>query len=665
MNTPSEPHVMEGPAEPSPDQTLEALRESEERYRRLVELCPDGVLVQSNGRIAFVNLTGTALLGAERPQSLVGALLLELIHPDLRDETEARLAELDGGRRVGVFETRIVRLDGGVLDVEVAATPFPHQGKPAAQIVIRDVTGRKDAEAALRRQSEFIRAITDSMGEGLYVIDRSGRVSFMNPASERLLGWTREELLHRDLHQMTHYRKPDGAPLARSECALHQAMDSGATIRREDSFIRKDGSILPASAISSPLTSSTGEIVGAVIVFHDVTERRALEEQLLHSQKLEAVGRLAGGIAHDFNNLLSVVSGYGEMVLIGLEDDEERRGRVLEILRAADRATALTRQLLAFGRRQIIEPRNLDLNAVVIDVERMLHRLIGEDVQIGTKLAGNLGRIKADPGQVEQVLINLAVNARDAMPKGGKLILETSNVVLDEDLVRGRLDVVAGPYVMLSVSDTGIGMDQKVKEHLFEPFFTTKEAGGGTGLGLATVHGIMKQSGGHVWVYSEPGWGTTFKLHFPLVPSPETLPAESTPVAEALGGSETILVVEDDDLVRSLIREFLTSMGYIVILAADSGEALKVATERPQEVHLLLTDVVMPGMSGWDLVDRVAAIAPHIRVLFMSGYSDESVASRGILEDGLAFLQKPFSRQSLSAKVRMVLDEAVVWPRRG
>ena len=664
MNAPREPHELQGPGEQNPDQTLEALRESEERYRRLVELCPDGVLVQSNGRIAFVNLTGSKILAAERPQLLVGTLLLDLVHPDLRDETRARLAPLDSEQRVEAFETRMVRLDGGVLDVEIAATPFPHQGKPAAQIMIRDVTARKETEAALRRQSEFIRTITESMGEGLYVIDRAGRVSFMNPASERLLGWTREELMFRDLHQMTHYRKPDGSPLAKHECALHHAMETGTTVRRDDSFIRKDGTVLPAFAICSPLTSATDEIVGAVIVFHDVTERRALEEQLLHSQKMEAVGRLAGGIAHDFNNLLSVVSGYSEMVLAGLDEDDERRARMLEVLRAADRATGLTRQLLAFGRRQVIEPRNLDLNGVVSDVERMLHRLIGEDVQISTKLAADLGRIKADPGQVEQVLINLAVNARDAMPDGGKLILETANVVLDEDLVRGTLDVEAGPYVLLSVSDTGIGMDHKVKEHLFEPFFTTKEAGKGSGLGLATVHGIMKQSGGHVWVYSEPGWGTTFKLYFPLAPSPDASPEESAP-ADAVGGTETILVVEDDDLVRSLIREFLTSMGYVVILAADPGEALEIATERPEEIDLLLTDVVMPGMSGRDLVDRVATIAPHIRVLFMSGYTDESVASRGILQDGLAFLQKPFSRQTISAKVRKVLDEVPVRPRQG
>ena len=650
-------------AELRPENTLEALRESEERYRRLVELCPDGVLVSSGGRIAFVNLTGARILGApQRPQAVVGALFLDLIHPDQRDDTQIRLADLDAGRRVAAFETRIVRLDGGVLDVEIAATPFPHQGKPAGQIVIRDVTARKEAEEALQRQSEFIRTITDSMGEGLFVIDRAGRVSFMNPASERLLGWSREELLLRDLHQMTHYRKPDGTPLPRNECALIEAMESGTTVRREDSFIRKDGSVLPAFAISSPLTSASGEIVGAVIVFHDVTERRALEEQLLHSQKMEAVGRLAGGIAHDFNNILSVVSGYGEMVLSDLAEDDERRARVVEILRAADRATGLTRQLLAFGRRQVIEPRHLDLNAVVVDVERMLHRLIGEDIQVTTKLGGDLGVIKADPGQVEQILINLAVNARDAMPNGGKLILETRNVTLDEDLVRGTLDVTAGPYVMLSVSDTGVGMDREVKEHVFEPFFTTKESGLGTGLGLATVYGIVKQNGGHVWVYSEPGWGTTFKLYFPLATSLESPPSE-TAQAETLGGSETILVVEDDDLVRALIREFLTSVGYTVILAASPEEGLRLATERADEIDLLLTDVVMPGMSGRELVDRLTTSTPNLRVLFMSGYSDEAVASRGILDDGLAFLQKPFTRYTLSAKVRKVLDEAPVRTR--
>jgi PAS domain S-box-containing protein len=524
--------------------------------------------------------------------------------------------------------------------------------------MVRDVTARKESEETLRRQAEFIRAIAESTGEGIYAIDRSGRVTFMNSAAEKMIGWLREELFLRDLHQMTHYRKPDGSIFPRHECPILMAMESRSTIERDDAFIRKDGSMLQVSISAAPLRSAEGETVGAVVVFHDATERRRLEEQLLHAQKLEAVGRLAGGIAHDFNNLLSVISGYGELVLADLAEPGTARSRVLEILRATERASGLTRQLLAFGRKQVIEPRVLDLNATAQDVERMLRRLIGEDVDIQLKLAPDLGRIHADAGQVEQVLINLAVNARDAMPRGGKLTIETSNVVLDEEAVRGYVDVESGHYVRICVSDTGVGMDRDTREHLFEPFFTTKEPGRGTGLGLATVYGIVKQSGGHVWVYSEPGWGTTFKVYFPLYGDVAEQDRPQLEMEPAPGGTETILVVEDDEMIRSLIRDILESTGYRVLVADDPDSGMKLIGEQQDDIHLLLTDLVLPGMSGRELVDRVSKVKPEMRVLFMSGYSDEAVARHGILEPGLAFLQKPFSRDVLVRKVREVLDAA-------
>jgi PAS domain S-box-containing protein len=638
------------------DDTLQALRDSEERYRRLVELCPDGLFIHCEGRIAFINLTGTRMLGAERPQQIVGMPALDIIHPDFRGLERARLAQLDAGKQVQPLEEKMVRLDGGVIDVEVAAAPLSYQGRPAAQVVVRDITARKEAEESLRRQTDFIRAITESMGEGLYAIDRSGRVTFMNPAAEKILGWLRQEILLRDLHQMTHYRRADGTTMPRQECAILTAMESRTSIRQDDEFIRKDGSVLPVTYMASPLLSADGEIGGAVLVFHDASERRMLEEQLLHSQKLEAVGRLAGGIAHDFNNLLSVVSGYGEMVLA--DTPEPARKRILEILRAADRATTLTRQLLAFGRKQVIEPKMLDLNAVVTDVSRMLHRLIGEDIELASRLSPDLGRIKADAGQVEQVIINLVVNARDAMPEGGKLTVETTNVDLDDDAVRGYVDVRPGPYVRLAVSDTGVGMDREVREHLFEPFFTTKGAGKGSGLGLATVYGIVKQGGGHIWIYSEPGWGTTFKIFFPRVADGVGSFSTRPPEERAVGGTETVLVVEDDEMLRSLIREILGSAGYQVLLAETPDAGMALLSERSGGVDLLLTDVVLPGMSGRELVERVGALHPEMKVLFMSGYTDEAVARHGVLEPGLAFLQKPFSRDAIIRKVRQVLDTA-------
>jgi two-component system, cell cycle sensor histidine kinase and response regulator CckA len=640
------------------EETVRELRDSEERYRRLVELCPDGVFVQSEGAITFVNLAGSKLIGADRPQRLFGTPLLDLFHPDHRADTDARLKEAVAKNSTPPFEEKMMRLDGAVIDVEVAAAPHTVQGKPAVQVMVRDITARRESEETLRRQAEFIRAIAESTGEGLYAIDRSGRVTFMNSAAEEMIGWSREELFLRDLHQMTHYRKQDGSAFPRHECPIIFAMENRTTIERDDVFIKKDGSMLSVTISASPLRSAQGETVGAVVAFRDSTERRRLEEQLLHAQKLEAVGRLAGGIAHDFNNILSVIAGYGELVLADLPEPGPTRGRVLEILRATERATGLTRQLLAFGRKQVIEPRVLDLNSTAQDVERMLRRLIGEDVDIHLKLAPDLGRIRADAGQIEQVIINLTVNARDAMPRGGKLTIETANVMLDEDAVRGFVDVKSGHYVRLCVSDTGVGMDRETREHLFEPFFTTKEPGKGTGLGLATVYGIVKQSGGHVWVYSEPGWGTTFKVYFPRygdVAEPGRPALEAGP---APGGTETILVVEDDEMIRSLIRDILESTGYRVLVADDPEQGMKLIGEQQDEINLLLTDLILPGMSGRELVDRVTKEKPEMRVLFMSGYSDEAVARHGILEPGLAFLQKPFSRDALVRKVRDVLDSA-------
>lgn len=392
---------------------------------------------------------------------------------------------------------------------------------------------------------------------------------------------------------------------------------------------------------------------------HALQNLRNTEEQLLQAQKLEAVGRLAGGVAHDFNNLLTAIIGYSEMGLRKLDATDPLRRNLNEIKNAGDRAAALTRQLLAFSRKQVMQPRVLDLNDVISNLEKMLCRMIGEDFELRTALHSAVGNVKADPGQVEQVIMNLVVNARDAMPTGGKLSIETANVYLDESYAREHVSVVPGPYVMLAVSDTGMGMDEKTRQHIFEPFFTTKEAGKGTGLGLSTVYGIVKQSGGNIWVYSEIGKGTTFKIYFPRVTEEAEAYRHAPGIPSIPKGSETILLVEDAELVRTLAWDVLLASGYRVLQAANADSALAICERNKHRIDLLLSDVVMPGMNGNELAQHLLTLHPEMRVLFMSGYTEDTIIHHGVLDEGINFLQKPFSPGALAVKVREVLDSEI------
>jgi nitrogen-specific signal transduction histidine kinase/ActR/RegA family two-component response regulator len=387
----------------------------------------------------------------------------------------------------------------------------------------------------------------------------------------------------------------------------------------------------------------------------DVTDQRRLQQQVLQSQKMEAVGRLAGGIAHDFNNLLTVITSYSDLVLEDLPPGDAKRDDLEQVQKAADGAAALTRQLLAFSRQQVVEPRVVSLNTVVEGLHKILRRVIGEDVELATTLAPNLGNVRADVGQLEQVLMNLAVNARDAMPTGGRLTVETANVEHDPDYARDREAAAVRRFVMLAVSDTGCGMDEATKARIFEPFFTTKEPGKGTGLGLATVYGIVKQAGGFIWVYSEPGRGTSFKIYVPEVDAPadRTTAAAGAPVPR---GTETVLLVEDAAAVRAVAKQVLERQGYTVLEAPDGEAALRLAQRHRGPIHLLLTDVVMPRVSGREVAEQLTRVRPDVKVLYASGYTDDSVVRHGILESGTAYLQKPFSPDSLARKVRDVLD---------
>jgi signal transduction histidine kinase len=424
----------------------------------------------------------------------------------------------------------------------------------------------------------------------------------------------------------------------------------------EATWKRKVGQPITVQLSVRAIRNAAREVEYYETFVRDVTEQRQLEVQLLQAQKLEAVGRLAGGVAHDFNNLLTVILSYSSLMIEDNEIPPHALESMQEIKKAAEGAAGLTKQLLAFSRQQVLQPQVLDVNSVVQSTQKLLNRLIGEDVKLITNFAPNLGVARLDPGQVGQIIMNLAVNARDAMPTGGILTIETANVEMDLTYVRGHPVAQAGHYVMLAVSDTGIGMDASTQARIFEPFFTTKETGKGTGLGLATVYGIVKQSGGFIWVYSEPARGTSFKIYFPrLADAPAEPGAESAAPSPAPRGTETVLVVEDVTAVRGVAREMLERSGYRVLEAANGDQALRVAAKHSGPIDLLLTDVVMPGISGRVLAKQLADLRPQMRVLYMSGYTDDAVVNHGMLEPGISYLQKPFTRDGLARKVHEVL----------
>jgi two-component system cell cycle sensor histidine kinase/response regulator CckA len=504
---------------------------------------------------------------------------------------------------------------------------------------------------ALKEAEEKYRSIFENAVEGIFQSTPDGRFISVNPAMARILGFeSPEELMagRTDIRSQ-HYVDPN----CREELQRMLA-EQGVVVGFECEVYRKVLSKIWTAENIRAIRDEGGAVIRYEGSIEDITGRKTLEEQFRQSQKMEAVGQLAGGIAHDFNNLLTVITGYSELLLSGVQDDPVRR-KVEEIRKAAERASALTRQLLAFSRKQVLQPRVLDLPETVVGMDKMLRRLIGEDVELVTLLESGLEKVKADPGQIEQVIMNLAINARDAMPQGGKLTIETKNVFLDDAYARRHATVTPGHYVMLAVSDTGTGMDEETQAHIFEPFFTTKEQGKGTGLGLSTVYGIVKQSGGNIWVYSEPEHGTTFKIYLPVAGETDESRREEV-AAERPQGTETILLVEDEEAVRLLLLDILDAEGYAVLPASNGRDALRVCEQHSGPIHLLITDVVMPGMSGRELAARLAEECGDAKVLYMSGYTDDAIIHHGVLDAGTNFLQKPFTPDAVARKVREVLD---------
>jgi two-component system cell cycle sensor histidine kinase/response regulator CckA len=632
-----------------------ALREAERRLHHVVASSP---AVLYSLRIDGDRLVGTWV--SENVERLTGYAPAAVNEPDWwmghlhPEDLEGVMGEIPALLAHGSVtrEYRFRHRDGSfrwVHDEQLLITD--PDGHPEVIGSWTDVSDRKDAEQKLQRSNEQYQLLFDRNPYPMWVFDMD-TLEFLavNDAAVRDYGWTHDEFLRLKLSDL---RPADTNPALEEHLAAVRAEPDGHSLPRVWNHKKRDGTRIDVEVVATSITFRGRR--ARLTLSADVTERTALQTQLAKAQKMEAVGQLAGGIAHDFNNLLGVITGYSELLIREVPPGSRERKRAEEIKRAADRAAALTRQLLAFGRRQVLQPKVLDLNEVVPEVEKMLRRLIPESIQIVIAAGAGLGRVRADAGQVEQVLMNLAINARDAMPVGGRLVIETANAALDETYVRTHPEAKAGRYVMLVVSDTGHGMDEATMARIFEPFFTTKEEGRGTGLGLATVYGIVRQSGGIVNVYSEPGRGTTFRVYLPRVDEAVTVDLHPD-FAASPGGAESILLVEDSDPLRMLIRELLENVGYTVLDASTPDAALALVEATPGDIHLMLTDMVMPRMSGQELARRIAILKPRAGVVFMSGYTDQVVGDEGTLAPGTHFLQKPFTMDALLKTLRRALD---------
>jgi PAS domain S-box-containing protein len=630
-----------------------ALRATEERFRALIENSPDAIALFSQDGVILYGSPATARILGYSLDEFVGRNAFELIHPDDHTIVTRQLAEAIQEPATSIpVHARVRHKDGSWRFLEGVFTNLI--GNPSVDAIVcnyRDITERRQAEEHLAHNYNLLHAVIEGTPDAVYVKDLEGRYLMVNAAGASLFGLAPEEIIDKD--DTTLFGADIARPLRADD---RRIMGRGETETYEETATA-NGVTYTYLSTKGPYRDQHGNIIGVIGISRDITERKRLEEQFRQAQKMESIGQLAGGIAHDFNNMLSAVIGFLGSAQEQLSPDAPAQHDLAAAEDAAWRAARLTRQLLAFARKQIVELQVVNLNTVILDLDKMLRRLIGADIELLTLPAPDLGQVKVDPGHIEQVILNLAVNARDAMPQGGKLTIEMANIVLDADYAQQHVGVTPGRYIMLAISDTGIGMDAEVQQHVFEPFFTTKEIGKGTGLGLATCYGIIKQHGGHIWVYSEVGHGTTFKIYLPQVEeSPDALLRRDE--AKAMPqGSETVLLVEDELLVRELASAILRQQGYTVLEAANGEEALHILQQYDEAtIDLLITDVVMPQMGGKALAEHANIVYPDLKVLFISGYATDAIAQHGQLDPGRHFLSKPFTRTAFARKVREVLD---------
>jgi len=625
------------------------------RHRVAMESTEDGMTILDNsGLHTYANSAFARMLGLPNAQAVIGKTWQQVYDPRgiAQHAEHIRESLVKTGRWSG--QLALHRRDGSTLPIEMAITSMAQGGTVC---VARDISDRLNAEHARAEAEIKYRTLIEQIAAISYIaeIGVHGQWLYVSPQVETMLGYSPEEWLAESRDWLRHIPAEDHSIVISAE----ESSARGESFQAEYRLTRKDGEAIWVSDSAVVVHGSDSHPVMEGLIV-DITDRKLLEDQLQQARKMEAVGRLAGGVAHDFNNLLTIIKGYVEMALQRCLDRPELHSDIRRIEEAADRAVTLVRQLLAFSRKQVLRPKILDLNAIVLNLDQLLRRLMSENIEMKTFVSKDVGAIKADPGQIEQVIMNLVVNARDALPNGGRILIETSNVDLDTTYTRDHAVVIPGPYVLLTVSDTGIGMSAETVGHIFEPFYTTKESGRGTGLGLSTVYGIVKQSGGYIWVYSELRKGTIFKVYLPRVKDAvQDSPVVHTLASATRKGHETILLVEDEPDLRELTQMVLSERGYKVIEAHSPAEAERLAGNNGAEIHLLLTDVVMPGISGRELAKRLSGCFPHLRVMYMSGYTYNVIAQDGTLEEGISFLQKPFTPQALIEKVREALDRPV------